>query len=822
MDKNDLSEDDISVKCITPALHRAGWDEETQIRRQVYFTKGRIIVRGRLVSRGKAKKADFVLYYRHIPIALIEAKKSVFTPSHGMQQALDYAATLQIPFVFSSNGKAFVFHDRTGLLVQGETELPMDAFPAPEGLWSKYLEWKGLTSAQEKIVLQPYYDDGSGKEPRYYQRNAINATVEAIAKGRDRILLVMATGTGKTYTAFEIIWRLWKSDWRAGRQKRVLFLADRNVLIDQTMVNDFRPFGGTMAKLSTSNKTIERADGGNTTLTLALDKQRRIDTAYEIYLGLYQALTGPEERQKLYRELSHDFFDLIIVDECHRGSAAEDSAWREILEHFSAATQIGLTATPKETEYVSNIHYFGEPVYSYSLKQGIRDGFLAPYKVIKVHLDVDVEGYRPQRGETDLNGEEIEDRHYNQKDFDRVLVIDERTRRIAKWISDYLKESGDRYQKTIVFCVDTEHAARMRQALINENADLCQQNNRYVMRITGDDPEGQAQLGNFIDPESKYPVLVTTSRLLSTGVDAQTCRLIVLEREVGSMTEFKQIVGRGTRVHEDSKKYYFTLVDFRKASHHFADPDFDGEPVLIYEPGVGDPATPPNDLPPTSDPDDPIPPAPGDDEEIIDDPTLPPIAPPGVADHRGKYVIKGNPVVVLTERIEYLDENGKLVTESLRDYSRKAIRAHYASLDQFLARWKSAERKEAILSELAEEGLLLEPLLNEIGKDLDPFDLICHIAFDQPPLTRRERANKVKKRDLFTQYGPQARAVLEALLAKYQDEGVVGGLDNVRLLEIPPFNAMGTPLQLIKQFGTKAQFEAAVHELQDALYQDVA
>ncbi|MBK5968478.1 MULTISPECIES: EcoAI/FtnUII family type I restriction enzme subunit R [Thiorhodovibrio] len=824
MNKKSLSEDDICVKFITPAIVNAGWDESTQIRRQVSFTKGRIIVRGKLVTRGKAKRADFILYYRGIPIAIIEAKDNNHSVGAGMQQALDYALTLDVPFVFASNGDAFVFHDRTGQSAQLETALALDAFPAPDALWARYRAWKNLAPAQEAIVLQPYFHDGSGKEPRYYQRNAINAAIEAIAKGRDRILLVMATGTGKTYTAFQIIWRLWK----AGRKKRILFLADRNVLIDQTMVNDFRPFGPAMAKLSTKAKTIERADGTSTELTLALDKQRRIDTAYEIYLGLYQAITGPEERQKLFREFSPGFFDLIVIDECHRGSAAEDSAWREILDHFAAATQIGLTATPKETEYVSNIHYFGKPVFSYSLKQGIRDGFLAPYKVIKVHLDVDVEGYRPTTGETDSKGELIEDRHYNQKDFDRTLVIDARTRRIAKWVSDYLKQSGDRFQKTIIFCVDTDHAARMRQALINENQDLTQQNPRYVMRITGDDPDGQAQLDNFIDPESRYPVLVTTSRLLSTGVDAQTCRLIVLEREVGSMTEFKQIVGRGTRVHEDTKKYYFTLVDFRKATNHFADPDFDGEPVQIYEPGEDDPPIPPEDEMPVDQGEDAIPPQPGEDEIVIDQPEPPDISlppgtlPPGVGEPRPKYYIKGRPVTVLTERVEYLDENGKLVTESLRDYSRRAIRGHFASLEQFLRRWRSTERKEAIIEELAEEGLLLEPLLEEVGKELDPFDLICHIAFDQPPLTRRERANKVAKGDVFTKYGPQARAVLEALLDKYQDEGLVGGLDNVRVLAVPPFDKMGTPLQLIKEFGTKAGFEQAVHELQAALYEDVA
>ena len=822
MNKHHLSEDDISVKFITPALIQSGWDETTQIRRQVSFTKGRIIVRGKLVSRGKAKKADFVLYFQHYPIALIEAKKSKFADGHGMQQALDYATTLQVPFVFSSNGNGFVFHDRTGQSVAIESNLALDAFPSPAELWSKYRQWKKLDAAQEKIVLQPYYDDGSDKGPRYYQRNAINAAVEAIAKGQDRVLLVMATGTGKTYTAFQIIWRLWKSDWKIGKQKRVLFLADRNILIDQTMVNDFRPFGATMAKLSTSAKTIERADGSGIELTTAIDAHRRIDTSYEIYLGLYQALTGPEDRQKLYREFSKDFFDLIVIDECHRGSAAEDSAWREILEYFNSATQIGLTATPKETEYASNLHYFGPPVYTYSLKQGISDGFLAPYKVIKVHLNIDVEGYRPEKGELDKLGLPIDDRIYNIKDFDRTIVIDTRTQRVAKWVSDYLKESGNRFQKTIIFCVDTEHAALLRQALIVENQDLALKNERYVMRITGDDAEGQAQLGNFIDPESTYPVIVTTSRLLSTGVDAQTCRLIVLDRAVGSMTEFKQIVGRGTRVHEETKKYYFNLVDFRKATNHFADPDFDGEPVQIYEPGEDDPVTPPDDLPPIADPEEPVPPEPGEDEEILEDPLPPGPTPPPPPSPQPKFYINGRPVTVLTERVEYLDENGKLITESLRDYSRKAIRAHYASLDNFLARWRSTERKEALIEELAEEGLLLEPLMEEIGKDLDPFDLICHIAFDQPPLTRRERANSVKKRDIFTKYGQEARAVLEALLGKYQDEGVVSGLDNVHILEIPPFNDMGTPMQLIKQFGSKANFENAVHELQAALYQEVA
>ena len=645
--------------------------------------------------------------------------------------------------------------------------------------------------------------------------NAINAAIEAIAKGDERILLVMATGTGKTYTAFQIIWRLWK----AGRKKRILFLADRNVLVDQTMVNDFRPFGAAMAKLSTKAKTIERADGTSEDLTSAIDERRRIDTAYEIYLSLYQAITGPEEHQKIFREFSPGFFDLIVIDECHRGSAAEDSAWREILEYFSSATQIGLTATPRETRYVSNIHYFGEPVYTYSLKEGIRDGFLAPYKVVKIHIDRDVEGYRPEKGQLDRNGEEVEDHIYNIKNFDRTLVLDERTKLVARKVTAFLKESGDRFQKAIVFCVDQEHAARVRQALINENADLVEKNHRYVMRITGADIEGQAQLSNFIDPESRYPVLVTTSRLLSTGVDVQTCRLIVLDREVGSMTEFKQIIGRGTRVHEDTRKFYFTLMDFRGATTHFADPDFDGEPVQIYEPGDDDPILPPEDISPNGDSDDPIPPEPGDDETVVDEP--PDITVPNTDGSVRKVYVDGVAATIVAERVEYLDENGKLVTESLRDFTKKALRKHFASLDDFLKRWKAAERKQAIVEELEAEGLPLDLIALELGKDLDPFDLICHVAFDAKPLTRRERADNVKKRDVFNKYGDQARAVLDALLAKYADEGVFN-LDDVTVLRIPPFTQLGTPVQLIEVFGGRAGFVEAVHELQSALYRETA
>ena len=799
MDKRSLSERDICTKFITPALRRAGWDEIQQIREEVTFTKGRIIVRGKLVTRGRAKRADYILYHKpNIPVAVIEAKNNSHTVGDGMQQALDYAETLNIPFVFSSNGDGFVFHDRTGASMRRETDLGLEEFPPPAELWARYRAWKGLTPEVEELVLQDYHEDGGGKTPRYYQVNAVNAAIEAIAKGQDRILLVMATGTGKTYTAFQIIWRL----WRAGHRKRILFLADRNVLVDQTMVNDFRPFGGAMAKLSTQAGTIERGNRNGLP----------IDTAYEVYLALYQAITGPEEHQKIYRKFSPGFFDLIVIDECHRGSADEDSAWREILEYFSSATQIGLTATPKETKYVSNIAYFGEPVFSYSLKQGIRDGFLAPYKVVKVHIDRDVEGYRPEKGQLDREGEEVEDRIYNVKDFDRTLVIDGRTTLVAQKITQFLKESGDRFQKTIVFCVDQEHAARMRQALINENPDLLDGSPRYVMRITGGDALGQAELGNFIDPESKYPVVVTTSRLLSTGVDVQTCRLIVLDREVGSMTEFKQIVGRGTRIHEDTRKFFFTLLDFRGATSHFADPSFDGDPVQIYEPGEGDPMDPPYSPPVDDDG------TPEEDEIVVVDP-FSPLPPEGGP--RKKVYVDGIDAAIVAERVEYLDERGKLVTESLRDFTRRALRKRFASLDEFLRHWDTAGRKQAILDEMATEGLPLTVIAEELGGDLDPFDLVCHVAFDAKPLTRRERAEKVKKRDVFTKYEQQARAVLGALLDKYADEGVID-LDDANVLRVPPLDRLGTPVELVRAFGGKPDFERAVHDLQTALYRDAA
>lgn len=779
------SERDICTKFITPALIKAGWDIHKQIREEVTFTAGRIIVKGKMHTRRKAKRADYILYYKsNLPLAIIEAKDDTHSVGDGMQQALQYADILDIPFVFSSNGKAFLEHDRTGMADYVEREIGLDEFPSPEQLWERYKQWKGITEEQERIITQDYFSDGSGKTPRYYQRIAINRAVEAIAKGQKRLLLVLATGTGKTFIAFQLIWRLWKSRTK----KRILFLADRNILVDQTMANDFKHFGDKMTKI----------------------RNRKVDKSYEIYLALYQGVSGAEEWKNIYKEFSPDFFDLIIVDECHRGSAKEDSAWREILEYFSSATQVGLTATPKETKDVSNIHYFGEPIYTYSLKQGINDGFLAPYRVIRYTIDKDVEGWRPEEGQRDKYGQIIEDRIYNVKDFDRTLIIDERTALVAKKITEYLKKT-DRFQKTIVFCVDIPHAERMRQALVNENADLAAQNPKYIVRITGDNEEGKEELDNFIDPASTYPVIAVTSKLLTTGVDVQTCKLIVLDANINSMTEFKQIIGRGTRVNEEYGKYSFTIIDFRNVTNLFADPAFDGDPVQIYEPKEGDPSIPPDVVE-------------EDDEEAdFSDDFYGGDKEDGsegddvIRERSRTYFVDNVKVKVINERVQYINEEGKLITESLKDYTKKRVNQNYASLDEFLQKWNAAERKDAIIEELLEQGVLLDELQQEVGKDFDPFDLICHVAFDMKPLTRRERAMNVKKRNYFTKYGEKARAVLEALLDKYADEGIEN-IESMEVLKLHPFDQYGSLIEIVKLFGGKQKYLEALKELKQQIY----
>ena len=785
MNKKILSETDIRSKFITPALcgpGGAGWDLMNQIREEAYFTKGRVIVRGKTVRRGEAKKADYLLYYRpNLPIAVIEAKDNTHEVGDGMQQALEYAEILDVPFAYSCNGDAFLEHDRTATSGTVTREIPLDQFPSPAVLWARLCAAKGLTPPQIAVTTQDYYDDGSRKSPRYYQLIAINRTVEAIARGESRILLVMATGTGKTYTAFQIIWRLWKS----GTKKRILFLVDRNILADQTKTNDFKPFGTAMTKIA----------------------NRTVDKAFEIYLCLYQAVTGTEEDKNIYKQFSPDFFDLIVVDECHRGSAADDAAWRQVLEYFSSATQIGLTATPKETKDVSNIEYFGAPIYTYSLRQGIADGFLAPYKVVRIGLDRDMLGWRPEFGQVDKYGNLIEDREYNLRDFDKNLILEKRTELVAAKISEFLR-STNRFAKTIVFCETTDHAERMRQALVNANSDLASANAKYVMRITGDDEEGKSQLDNFIDPESTYPVVACTSRLMSTGVDAQTCHLIVLDKRIASMTEFKQIIGRGTRINEDYGKLFFTIMDFRGATALFADPAFDGDPVQIYEPGPGDPPVPPEE--PPSGGESPEPPSAPDTDSSGEGPGVP-----------RRYVVNNVPVSVAVERVQYLDENGRLITESLSDYTRKTVLKNYASLNDFLAAWNDAEKKQAILEALATQGVFLDELAEQVGKDFDPFDLVCHIAFDRPPLTRRERAENVKKRDLFGQYETKARAVLSALLDKYADSGI-SSVESLEILKVDPLRGFGTPLEIVSLFGGKPAYLTALRELQAALYQEVA
>ncbi|OEU66963.1 MAG: restriction endonuclease [Desulfobacterales bacterium PC51MH44] len=771
MNKKELSEIDICDLFITPAIKGAGWDQMRQIRREVTLTPGPIIVRGNMSSRNKKKEkfADYVLYWEpDVPVAVVEAKDNKHTVSHGMQQALGYSGILQVPSTFSSNGDAFASHNKEpGAGEDIETQFPLDKFPPPQTLWQRYKTYRGIEDTSEELVLQPYHLDSSWKEPRYYQVEAINRVVEAVAKGQKRVLLVMATGTGKTYTTFQIIWRLWK----AKAVKRALFLVDRNILADQTLVNDFKPFGSVMAKV----------------------KNRKIDPAYEIHLALYQAITGPDEEDKIFKNVSPDFFDMIVIDECHRGSATEDSAWREILEYFSGAIQLGMTATPKETKYVSNIAYFGDPVYTYSLKRGIDDGFLAPYKVVRIDIDKDIYGWTPPPGMIDDLGQEIEGRTYNQKDMDRILILNQRTKLVAGRVMQLLNAT-DPFAKTIIFCEDIDHAERMRAAIVNAAGQLAIDNPKYVMRITGDSVEGKAELDNFIDPESTFPVIATTSDLLTTGVDAKTCKLIVLDKTINSMTIFKQIIGRGTRIDEEYNKWFFTIMDFKKATELFRDPEFDGEPVIIFEPG---------------DDDDPVPPDPEYPDDDSDD---------DEGEGVRKIYVSGVSAHIVAERIEYYGPEGNLVTESYRDFTRKQIHKEFASLDEFLSTWNASRKKQVIIELLEEHGIVLDNLAEEIGKEYGDFDLICHIAYDQPPLTRKERTNNVKKRNYFTKYGEQARAVLNAMLDKYADEGI-RTIENAKVLKLKPFSDMGTPMEIINQvFGGKTNYENAIQELEQELF----
>lgn len=798
---SNLTEADIITKCVMPAILNAGWDNTTQIRQEVKLRDGKVIVRGKVAARRTVKSADIVLYHKPgIPLAVIEAKANKHEIGKGMQQGIEYARLLDVPFVFATNGDGFIFRDATA--AEGEClekQITLDDFPSPAELWQKFCLWKGYTQAQLPVITQDYYDDGSGKSPRYYQLQAINKTIEAVSNGQNRVLLVMATGTGKTYTAFQIIWRLWKSK----NKKRILFLADRNILVDQTKNNDFQPFGTAMTKVS----------------------GRTIDPAYEIHLALYQAITGPEEDQKAFKQVAPDFFDLIVIDECHRGSASEDSAWREILDYFSSATQIGLTATPKETHEVSSTDYFGDPVYVYSLKEGIEDGFLAPYKVVRVDIDVDLQGWRPTKGQTDLNGEVIDDRIYNQKDFDRTMVIDERTELVARTITDYLKRTNP-MDKTIVFCNDIDHAERMRRALVNLNPEQVKKNDKYVMKITGDDEIGKAQLDNFINSKKPYPVIATTSELMTTGVDAKTCKLVVLDQNIQSMTKFKQIIGRGTRIDERYGKLWFTILDFKKATELFADERFDGIPEKVMDTTPEDIADPDSDfeekLEEISE---------HDDEQVtgVDEPPAPPyqvtdtddVGPLPEEDEKKirKFHVNGVAVGVIAQRVQYYDADGKLVTESFKDYTRKTLLKEYASLDDFTRKWQDADRKEAIIHELEQQGIIWEVLAEEVGKDLDPFDMLCHVVYGQPPLTRKERAENVRKRNYFTKYSEAAQAVLDNLLDKYADAGVQE-IESIQVLKLKPFDSMGTLPEIIKTgFGDRNGYNQALSELENEIYQ---
>lgn len=767
-----MTEEEVKLNYITPAIEQAGWQKK-QIRMEYPINAGKIVLRGNIVKRLKKKKADYVLFYKeNLPLAVVEAKDNDHLIGDGMFQAQEYASKLDVRFVFTSNGDGFLCHD---MATGEEKQINLDEFPSPEALYEEQFKEEIENNPNLKTIIDtPYYYGEETFAPRYYQRIAINRTVEAVAKGQDRLLLVMATGTGKTYMAFQIIWRLWKS----GLKKKVLYLADRNILVDQTIIGDFKPFKNSMTKITHKN----------------------MDTSYEIYLSLYQQLSENDTSDSLAllkENFKPDFFDLIIVDECHRGSAREDSNWRKILDYFSSATKIGMTATPKETKEISNIDYFGEPIYTYSLKDGIEDGYLAPYKVKKYALNVDVFGYRPQIGKIDEEGDIVEDREYGIKDFDRNLVIDERTKLVAEEITKYLK-STDRLAKTIVFCVDIDHAERMRQALVNLNSDLCAKDHKYIMRITGDNDEGKKQLDNFIDNDSVYPTIVTTSKLMTTGVNCQTCKNIVLDNVFGEngMTEFKQIIGRGTRIKEDYGKMYFTILDFRNATKLFADPKFNGPDLQDedYNPEGNEGKTPVCVC--------------GEDPKVGDEPENP---------HKKKVYINDVEVEVVSEMVQFYDKDGKLVTESLKDFTKRNVLREYASLDDFLNLWTSDEKRAVIVQELEDKGIFIEELRKMYPANLDDFDLICDIAYGIKPLTRSERVKNLKVNEILNQYSDSCKKVLEILLDKYSNDEINDFSDS-KILKLPDFNQYGNPMKIASMFGGLNGYIAATHQIQNALY----
>lgn len=770
LNKKELTEEDIKLKYITPALQAADWDIKNQIRCEYYYTAGKINVRENVAQRGKGKKVDYLLSYKsNLPIAIVEAKDNKVPIAHGIQQGIDYAYDLDIPFAYSSNGDGFFEHD---MITGEERELKLEEFPTPKQLWERYLKEKEITPEQESLITEPYYFMDINKTPRYYQRIAINKTIEAISKGQKRILLVMATGTGKTFTAFQIIHRLHKS----GKMKKILYLADRNVLIDQTMQNDFKPFQKVMTKI----------------------EHRNMDSSYEIYMSLYHQLRSNEE--EVYKQFKPDFFDLIIVDECHRSSAKDDSNWHEILTYFSGATQIGMTATPKETIDVSNITYFGEPIYTYSLKQGIEDGFLAPYKVVRVSLDRDLEGYRPERGKLDEDGYEVEDKEYKMHDFDRTIVIDERTKVVAKRIAEYMK-STDRMARAIVFCVDTEHALRMRNALAEENRDLMQLNPNYVVRITSNDVVGKAKLDDFIDSNTIYPVIATTSKLLSTGVDTKTVKLIVLDVEIQSMTEFKQIIGRGTRLLPNKGKEYFTIMDFRNNSEKFADPNFNGpaEVVLDVDGGNGqEPKT-------------------GKDFGITDTTIKPPIS-GDIEDGQSKKVYINNvPVSIINETVKYYDADGRLITESIVEYSGRNLKRVYERYEDFEQEWYRADSKKDFLNHLFNEGVMIDALYDKANDNIDIFDILSNMAYGVEVVSKEDRIEKVKNSNLINEYNDSQKSVINELLETYKNQDVLE-LENIRTLEVKNFNKFGGLVPIVNLFGGKDKYLNVISNIEKALY----